>query len=100
MFVWLLHRISGLILIVLITIKIITGYGILGRYGDVAIEIMRDWHRSVSLDLATIGLFIYHGLYGVRACLIDLGLRQEKILLEIFTVVGTILFLWFSWWVI
>jgi len=100
MFVWVFHRISGLILILLFAIKIITGYGILGRYGDALIEIMRDWHRSVPLDLATIGLFIYHALFGVRACLIDLGLRQERGLFWIFTLLGTVILLFFGWWLI
>lgn len=98
MFVWIVHRISGLILIVLLTIKIISGYGILGRYGDSAIDIMRTWHRSIPLDLATIFLFIYHALYGIRTCLIDFGWRQEKLLFRIFTAIGTIIFLVFSWW--
>ena len=100
MFVWIFHRVSGLILIVLLAFKIITGYAILGYFGETAIEMMRDWHRAVSIDLLTVGLFIYHALYGVRTCLIDMGLPKEKLLFWIMTVLGTILFFGFAWWLL
>ncbi|CAK0773978.1 conserved membrane hypothetical protein [Gammaproteobacteria bacterium] len=100
MFVWIFHRVSGLILILLIGFKIITGYGILGYFGNSSIAAMRDFHRAVSIDLLTVGLFIYHSLYGVRTCLIDLGLRKEKLLFWIFTLSGTLLFMGFTYWLL
>jgi len=100
MFVWVFHRVSGLILIALLAFKIVTGYGILGRFGDTSIEQMRHLHRLISLDLLTVGLFIYHGLYGVRTCLIDLGMRQEKGLFWILTGFGALLFAVIARWLI
>ena len=97
MFVWIFHRVSGLILIGLMVFKIITGYGILGRLGQDAIEPMRELHRHLFLDLLTVGLFIYHAMYGLRTCLIDLGVRKEKLLFWLFTVLGTILFCLTAW---
>ena len=92
MFVWIFHRVSGVILIVLIGFKIFTGYGILGRFGVNVIEIMRALHRSLALDLSLVFLFIFHALYGIRTCLIDLGFRGERIMFWMLTVLGVILF--------
>ncbi|OGW81217.1 MAG: hypothetical protein A3G33_05920 [Omnitrophica bacterium RIFCSPLOWO2_12_FULL_44_17] len=97
MFVWIFHRVSGLILIVLMGFKIYTGYGILGRYGEKSIEAMRVLHRHMSLDILIVGLFIYHAMYGLRTCLIDLGLRGEKTLFWVLTVLGTAIFFVISW---
>jgi len=97
MFVWIFHRVSGLILIFLIGFKIVTGYGILGRYGTPPIETMRAMHRSVLLDLLVTGLFVYHALYGLRACLVDLGVRGEKIMFWAFTFLGGVIFALIAW---
>jgi succinate dehydrogenase/fumarate reductase cytochrome b subunit len=100
MFVWIFHRVSGVLLIVLMGLKIYTGFGILGKYGEKAIEPMRALHHHVLVDSLIIGLFIYHALYGLRTCLIDLGLRGEKQLFWIFTVAGTILFIGLTWFLV
>lgn len=100
MFVWVFHRVSGLILIALIAFKIITGYGILGYFGDDLNNLMRTYHRLVSVDLLTVGLFIYHSFYGLRTCLIDLGLKQEKLLFWGFTFLASVIFVWFSYWLL
>ena len=100
MFVWVFHRVSGLILILLITFKIITGYGILGHFGTNISTLMREFHRSVAIDLLTVGLFIYHAFYGLRTCLIDMGLCQEKLLFWWFTILGALIFLWFIYWLL
>ncbi len=100
MFVWIFHRVSGLILMVLIGFKIVTGYGILGRYGAPSIESMRLMHRSVLLDLLVVGLFIYHALYGLRTCLVDLGMRAEKIMFWSFTILGGMIFALIAWFLI
>ncbi|MDP3788827.1 MAG: hypothetical protein Q8R48_00310 [Candidatus Omnitrophota bacterium] len=100
MFVWIFHRVSGLILMVLIAFKIVTGYGILGRYGSPLIESMRLMHRSVLLDLLITGLFVYHALYGLRTCLVDLGVRGEKIMFWLFTFLGGVIFALIAWFLI
>jgi succinate dehydrogenase/fumarate reductase cytochrome b subunit len=97
MFVWIFHRVSGLVLIFLIGFKIVTGYGILGRYGTPPIETMRTMHRSVLLDLLITLLFIYHALYGLRTCLVDLGVKGEKILFWCFTILGGVVFALVAW---
>ena len=78
MFIWLFHRISGATLIVLIGIKILTGYFLLPKEGR------PDWalslHRHPVLDVLIIVLFAFHSIYGIRTVIIDLGFRKEKLL--------------------
>jgi succinate dehydrogenase/fumarate reductase cytochrome b subunit len=96
MFVWIFHRVSGVILIVLMGIKIATGLGIMGRFGVNVIETMRALHREPALDLPLLGLFIYHALYGLRTIAIDMGLKRERLLFWISTLLGLLLFIWLT----
>ena len=93
MFIWIVHRISGLILIALMVIKIITGYGILGHLGYENIEPLRKFHRNPFVEVPLFLLFIYHAIYGIRTALIDLGLRREKLLFWVSNILGFVLFI-------
>jgi succinate dehydrogenase/fumarate reductase cytochrome b subunit len=53
---------------------------------------MRTMHRLFFLDMLLAGLFIYHALYGLRTCLVDLGVRREKLMFWAFTVLGALIF--------
>ncbi|MGA2781023.1 MAG: hypothetical protein ABSF13_03795 [Smithella sp.] len=76
MFIWLFHRISGATLIVLIGIKIITGYFLLPK------DNRPDWalslHRHPVIDILILILFTFHSIYGIRTIIIDFGYRKEK----------------------
>ncbi len=78
MFIWLFHRLSGLTLIVLIGLKILTGFYLLPA------DNRPDWalslHRHPVIDVLIIVLFTFHSIYGIRTVIIDLGLRKEKML--------------------
>lgn len=78
MFIWLFHRISGLTLIVLIGIKILTGFYLLPKEGR------PDWalslHRHPVIDVLIVVLFTFHSIYGIRTVIIDFGFRKEKFL--------------------
>jgi succinate dehydrogenase/fumarate reductase cytochrome b subunit len=76
MFIWLFHRISGVFLIVLIGIKIFTGYFLFtkGTKPDWALSL----HRQPTLDVLILVLFTFHSVYGLRTIAIDLGYRKEK----------------------
>lgn len=84
MFVWLFHRISGVALIVLLGIKILSGYFLFGK------EQKPDWalslHRLPALDVLILVLFTFHSAYGLRTIFIDLGCRKEKALFWGFTI--------------
>ena len=76
MFIWLFHRISGATLIVLIGIKILTGYFLLPK------DNRPDWalslHRHPVIDILILILFTFHSIYGIRTIIIDFGYRTEK----------------------
>lgn len=89
MFIWLFHRISGVALIVLIGIKILTSYFLFTK------EQKPDWalslHRQPVLDVLLLILFTFHSAYGLRTILIDFGYRKEKALFWVFTIAATVI---------
>jgi succinate dehydrogenase/fumarate reductase cytochrome b subunit len=78
MFIWLFHRISGAILIVLIGIKIFTSFFLFTK------DKKPDWalslHRQPVLDVLILILFTFHSMYGLRTIVMDFGYRREKVL--------------------
>lgn len=86
MFVWIFHRISGLLLIVLLGIKFLTSFFLMTK------EQKPDWalvlHTNPLTDTVLIILIVFHALYGLRTVIIDLGVKKEKLLFWIFTILG------------
>jgi succinate dehydrogenase/fumarate reductase cytochrome b subunit len=78
MFIWLFHRISGVSLIVLFGIKIMTSFFLFTK------DKKPDWalslHRQPVLDVIILILFTFHSIYGLRTIVMDLGYRREKVL--------------------
>ncbi|HOC46984.1 MAG: hypothetical protein PHT96_14725 [Syntrophorhabdaceae bacterium] len=76
MFIWFFHRISGIALIILIGIKILTSYFLHG------LDKKPDWalslHRQPILDVLILVLFTFHSMYGIRTIIMDFGYRNEK----------------------
>jgi len=89
MFIWLFHRISGVILIVLFSIKIFTSFFLFTK------DKKPDWalslHRQPVLDVLILILFTFHSLYGLRTIAIDLGYRKEKQLFWIANVAASVI---------
>jgi len=89
MFVWLFHRITGLILIVTLSFKILTSFFLMTKNQK------PDWalvlHTNPLIDSLLILSVIFHALYGLRTVIIDLGVRKEKLLFWIFTILGFVL---------
>jgi len=99
MFVWVFHRISGLVMILLFGFKIYTGFGAAGTLGEDVVPYWTKLHDNLAVDLVAILLFIYHSLYGLRTCLVDLGFKKEKEMFWGFSAVGVVvyLFICFRW---
>src|SRR4030042_4997894 len=78
MFIWLFHRISGVSLIVLFGIKIMTSFFLFTK------DKKPDWalslHRQPVIDVLILVLFTFHSIYGIRTIIIDLGYTKEKLL--------------------
>lgn len=89
MFVWIFHRISGLLLILLLGLKFLTSFFLMTK------EQKPDWalvlHTNAFSDTLLIVLVVYHALYGLRTILIDLGLKKEKQLFWIFSILGFVM---------
>ena len=89
MFVWVFHRISGLLLILLIGIKFSTSFFLMTK------EQKPDWalvlHTNPFIDTLLIISVVFHALYGLRTVAIDLGLRKEKLLFWVSTLLGLVL---------
>ncbi len=88
MFIWVFHRVSGLLLIVLLGIKLVTSFFLMTKNQK------PDWalllHTNALTDTFLIVAGVYHALYGLRTIIIDLGVKKEKLLFWIFTVSGTV----------
>ncbi len=89
MFIWVFHRVSGLMLILLLGIKILSAFFLMtkGQKPDWALVL----HTNSFVDTILIISVVYHALYGLRTIIIDLGLRKEKLLFWIFTILGIVL---------
>jgi succinate dehydrogenase/fumarate reductase cytochrome b subunit len=89
MFIWLFHRISGVTLIVLFGIKILTSFFLFTK------DQKPDWalslHRHPVLDILILLLFTFHSLYGLRTVAIDLGYRKEKLLFWVANVAAALI---------
>jgi len=88
MFIWVFHRVSGLLLIGLLAVKFLTSFFLMtkGQKPDWALLL----HTNPLTDTFLIVAGVYHAFYGLRTVIIDLGLRKEKALFWIFTTLGTL----------
>lgn len=88
MFIWVFHRVSGIVLIVLLGIKFLTSFFLMTK------EQKPDWalvlHTNPLSDTLLIVAVVFHALYGLRTVIIDMGVRREKLLFWIFTLLGIV----------
>jgi len=89
MFIWVFHRVSGLLLILLLGVKFLTSFFLMTKAQK------PDWalvlHTNPFTDSLLIILVVFHSLYGLRTVIIDLGVRKEKLLFWVFTLLSIIL---------
>ena len=89
MFIWLFHRVSGLLLILLLGVKFLTSFFLMTK------EQKPDWalvlHTNALTDTLLIILIVFHALYGLRTVIIDLGMKKEKLLFWVFTLLSVVL---------
>jgi succinate dehydrogenase/fumarate reductase cytochrome b subunit len=89
MFVWVFHRITGLLLIALLSLKFLTSFFLMTK------DKKPDWalvlHTNDLTDVLLIVTVVFHALYGLRTVIIDMGVRKEKLLFWIFTGLGIVL---------
>jgi len=92
MFPYYFIRFSGPLLLILVGLKILSGYSLVGKIQGMSW--LTDLHLNKTLDLLLLFIFIFHALYGLRLFLIDFGMvKREKLLFWIFTVMAAGLFI-------
>jgi succinate dehydrogenase/fumarate reductase cytochrome b subunit len=91
MFPYYFLRFSGPVLLILVGMKILSGYSLVGRIEGASW--LTGLHENWALDFFLLFIFIFHALYGVRLFLIDLGLTQERFLFWAATIMGLVLIL-------
>jgi succinate dehydrogenase / fumarate reductase cytochrome b subunit len=92
MFVWVFHRISGLTLILLVGLQIVSGFCQGSASTGQFVQSIAKLHNHALLVCVLVLLFIFHSLYGIRTILMDLGLRHEKTLFWGVALLGIVLF--------
>ncbi len=82
---WLVHRISGLMMIGLFAVKFVTAFYLLP-------DEKPSWavflHRYPAVDISLIFLVSIHTCFGLKNILFELGLRKEKLLVYAAAIVG------------
>ena len=91
MFPYYFIRFSGPLLLILVGLKILSGYSLVGKI--VGIPWLSGLHQNRIFDLLLLFVFIFHALYGLRLFLIDLGMvKKEKLLFWVCTIISAGLF--------
>jgi succinate dehydrogenase/fumarate reductase cytochrome b subunit len=91
MFPYYIVRFSGPLLLMLVGLKILSGYSLVGRIQGVSW--LSNLHINRTLDLLLLFVFIFHALYGLRLFLIDFGMvKKEKVLFWASTIISVGLF--------
>ncbi len=94
---WLIHRISGLIMIGLFALKFVTAFYLLP-------DDKPSWavflHRHPAVDISLIFLISHHTCFGLKTILFEIGFRKEKWLVYsaaavalFLSIMGTIIYL-------
>ncbi len=95
MFVWVFHRISGVLLIFLLSLQLLTGFFQSSLSNSETVKALAGLHDHAILVSLLAFLIIFHALYGLRTILMDLGVRRERLLFWIATTLGVVLFVGF-----
>ena len=91
MFPYYFIRFTGPLLLILVGLKILSGYAVVGRLNGIAW--FSGLHQNRTLDLLLLFVVIFHAFYGLRLFLIDLGMvKHEKALFWAFTLISIGLF--------
>lgn len=92
MFVWVFHRISGVMLIFLLFFQLLTGFFQASTSNLALVKSMAGLHKQTFFVSVLVFLVIFHASYGVRTILMDFGVKREKLLFWVCTAVATVLF--------
>ena len=95
MFVWIFHRVSGVLLIFLLLLQLVTGFFQASTSNSDLVVAMAKLHEHAVLNCLMVFLLVFHSLYGIRTILMDLGLGREKLLFWCSNALGLLIFVAF-----
>ena len=91
-FVWIFHRITGVLLVVFLAAQLITGFFQASSSNLDLVKAIAGLHRHAVLSCLLVFVATFHAMYGVRTILLDLGVKREKFLFWAATGLGWVLF--------
>jgi succinate dehydrogenase/fumarate reductase cytochrome b subunit len=91
-FVWIFHRLSGVLLIFLLSFQLLTGFVQASPSQAELAKTFGALHRHGVLLNLTVLLLVFHALYGVRTILLDVGVRRERLLFWCCNALGLVVF--------
>ncbi|NOZ20853.1 MAG: hypothetical protein GXP25_07160 [Planctomycetes bacterium] len=89
---WLFHRISGIVLIPLMVFKLYTGLAITRDLPGAGCDMKALHCGTPTVDKLLLFFLVFHVLYGVRLVLIDLGIKWDRLLFWLATILGVVIF--------
>lgn len=95
MFVWIFHRITGVLLIFLLGFQLFTGFYQASSSNQEFVAVIADLHRHAALNCVMVFCAMFHASYGIRTILMDLGVRREKLLFWVCTLVAAAVYVAF-----
>jgi succinate dehydrogenase/fumarate reductase cytochrome b subunit len=91
-FVRLFHRWSGILLIVFVGLKLLSGYSAVGDIGVLNGETAERVHFALWVDIPLLFLFISHSCYGLFKILNPYFSKKQHLLFYIMTLLAMVLF--------
>ena len=95
MFVWIFHRVTGAMLIFLLVFQMFTGFFQASSSNMDLVKTVADLHKHIVLNCLLVFCVVFHGAYGIRTMLMDLGVRKEKLLFWVCTLAAAAVFVIF-----
>ena len=92
MFVWIFHRISGILLAGILALQLVTGLFQPSLSDSQFVRGLVGLHQYTAFNCLLAFLISFHACYGFRTILMDLGVKREKELFWGFTVLAIVLF--------
>ena len=89
------HRLSGVLLIGLFALQLSTGFFQASSSNLPLVKTVAALHRHPAVLCLLVFCVIFHALYGVGMIVMDLGIRRERLLFWLCTLLGSVLFVAF-----
>jgi succinate dehydrogenase/fumarate reductase cytochrome b subunit len=91
-FVRIFHRWSGILLIVFVGLKIVSGYSVAGDIDVLGHETAERIHFASWVDIPLLFLFVFHSCYGLLKILRQYFSGKQNLLFYIMTSLAIVLF--------